>query len=245
MNVIPFKFNASTVRVIDKEGEPWFVAKDVADVLAYSLPSAMTRHLDDDEKGMSTMHTPGGNQELQTINESGLYSAILKSRRPEAKAFKRWVTHEVLPSIRKNGGYIAGQEKDEPSVVLAKAVLMAQSIIETKTAQLDVAKEEIKAMLPKAEAFEKIAASNETLCITNAAKDLQMKPRDLFSWLSMNKWIYRRPGAPGWTAYQDKIQRGFLVHKFTAIERQDGSEKIVDQVRLTTKGVAKLAQALI
>ncbi|WP_038292092.1 BRO-N domain-containing protein, partial [Zooshikella ganghwensis] len=144
MNVIPFKFNTSAVRVINKDGEPWFVAKDVTEVLGYSLPSAMTRHLDDDEKGMSTMHTPGGSQELQTINESGLYSAILKSRRPEAKAFKRWVTHEVLPSIRKNGGYIAGQEKDDPSLMLAKALLMAQSVIETKTVQLEAVKEEIK-----------------------------------------------------------------------------------------------------
>ncbi|MBU2713632.1 phage antirepressor [Zooshikella harenae] len=245
MDIIPFKFNTSAVRVINKEGEPWFVATDVANALGYRDAFNMCRALDDDEKDTHTVSTPGGDQELKAINESGLYSAILKSRRSEAKAFKRWVTHEVLPSIRKNGGYIAGQEKDDPSLVLAKALQVAQSIIETKTAQLDVAKEEIKAVLPKAEAFEKIAGGDESFCITNAAKDLQIKPKDLFSWLSTNKWIYRRPGAPGWTAYQDKIQRGFLVHKFTAIERQDGSEKIVDQVRLTAKGVAKIAHQLV
>jgi len=105
VQLLPFQFEALQVRVIDREGEAWFVASDVATALEYSEPSAMTRHLDDDEKGLSIVQTPGGNQDAIVINESGLYSAVLRSRKPEAKRFKRWVTHVVLPSIRKTGGY--------------------------------------------------------------------------------------------------------------------------------------------
>lgn len=92
------------VRVVDVNGEPWFVAKDVCDCLELDLASG-ARGLDDDEKGLHTMQTPGGMQEMSIISEAGLYSLILRSRKPEAKEFKRWVTHEVLPSIRRAGSY--------------------------------------------------------------------------------------------------------------------------------------------
>lgn len=104
--LIPFDFEGRPVRVVtDVQGEPWFVAADVAQSLDYRMASDMTRSLDDDEKGTQTVRTPSGDQEMLVINESGLYSAILKSRKPEAKRFKRWVTREVLPAIRKTGRY--------------------------------------------------------------------------------------------------------------------------------------------
>lgn len=92
------------VRVVEVNGEPWFVARDVCDCLELDLASG-ARGLDDDEKGLHTMQTPGGQQEMSIVSEAGLYSLILRSRKPEAKAFKRWITHEVLPAIRKTGGY--------------------------------------------------------------------------------------------------------------------------------------------
>ncbi len=104
--LIPFDFEGRPVRVVtDVQGEPWFVAADVAQSLDYRMASDMTRSLDDDEKGTQIVRTPSGDQEMLVINESGLYSAILKSRKPEAKRFKRWVTREVLPAIRKTGRY--------------------------------------------------------------------------------------------------------------------------------------------
>lgn len=106
-NVIPFSFDQHPVRVVELEGQPWFVASDVAEALEYGVASAMTRHLDDDEKGVSIVRTLGGDQELLIISESGLYSAILRSRKASAKRFKKWVTAEVLPSIRKTGRYEA------------------------------------------------------------------------------------------------------------------------------------------
>ena len=99
--------NEYNVRIIDLNGELWFVASDVASALDYRMASDMTRFLDDDEKGTHNLRTPSGSQDLTIINESGLYSAILKSRKPEAKKFKKWVTSEVLPAIRKTGKYEA------------------------------------------------------------------------------------------------------------------------------------------
>ena len=93
------------VRVVDVNCEPWFVAKDVCECLELGNPRTSVALLDDDEKGVHTMDTPGGAQEMSIISEAGLYSLILRSRKPEAKAFKRWVTHDILPSIRKTGGY--------------------------------------------------------------------------------------------------------------------------------------------
>lgn len=106
-NVIPFDFEGQNVRVIERADGPWFVAADVSDVLGYRMASDMTRGLDDDEKGTHILRTLGGDQSLAIINESGLYSSILSSRRPEAKRFKRWVTGEVLPTIRRTGSYNA------------------------------------------------------------------------------------------------------------------------------------------
>ena len=107
MNLSVFSFESREVRTIAIDGAPWFVAEDIATALEYRNAPDMTRNLDDDEKGTQIVRTPGGDQEMTVINESGLYSAILKSRKPEAKRFKKWVTSEVLPSIRKTGSYSA------------------------------------------------------------------------------------------------------------------------------------------
>ncbi|MDD3030691.1 MAG: Bro-N domain-containing protein [Alphaproteobacteria bacterium] len=109
-----FNFNSNEIRVVRGEGgEPWFVAKDVADVLSLGNSNSSVALLDDDEKGIHTVETLGGNQEMTVVNESGLYSLILRSRKPEAKKFKKWVTSEVLPSIRKHGAYMTPATIDE------------------------------------------------------------------------------------------------------------------------------------
>ncbi len=101
-----FAFHDHSVRVIMRDSEPWFVAKDVCDALAYSNSrGALADHLDPDEKGVANADTPGGQQQMQIINESGLYALVLRSRKPEARKFAKWVTGEVLPTIRKTGGY--------------------------------------------------------------------------------------------------------------------------------------------
>ncbi|MCX4027925.1 phage antirepressor KilAC domain-containing protein [Endozoicomonas sp. SM1973] len=237
MNIIPFEFNNSAVRVINKDGEPWFIAKDIAEVLGYAEAYKMTRNLDDDEIAPHIVGTNAGPREFSIINESGLYSAILKSRRPEARIFKKWVTNEVLPTIRKTGSY--GTTQIDWTNTQQVAGILAQSM-----EKIQEQSQQIGAMKPKVEALERIAKSDGGMCITNAAKDLQVRPKDLFSWLSENKWIYRRAGHASWTAYQNKIQQGVLEHKVTVVSRSDGAEKTTEQVRVTPKGLALLAERL-
>lgn len=119
MDLQIFVFNRNrTVRTVDVNGEIWFVAADVCDALTVAHAASSLRNLDSDEKGVHTVHTPGGSQEMTTINESGLYSLILRSRKPEAKAFKRWVTHDVLPAIRRTGQY-GGSPKEQRETAAA------------------------------------------------------------------------------------------------------------------------------
>lgn len=125
------------LRCIEKDGEPWFVGKDVAMALGYSnTRDALSRHVDVEDKGVVNHDTPSGIQKMTIINESGLYSLILSSKLESAKRFKRWVTSEVLPCIRKHGGYIVGQENMPKEVLLAHAVLESQKIIEENAREI-------------------------------------------------------------------------------------------------------------
>ena len=120
-----YDFHGHNVRVIMKDGEPWFVAKDVADVLDVSNPSDQLSLLDDDEKGVDLIETLGGKQKMSIVSESGLYAIIMRSRKPEAKPFRKWVTSEVLPSIRKTGGYVSGKTYDEIKKNAEAAAMLA------------------------------------------------------------------------------------------------------------------------
>jgi prophage antirepressor-like protein len=118
---VEFEFDTTLVRTIAKEGQAWFVAKDVCEILDIDNPSQAVGRLEDDEKGITTIYTPGGPQEALTVNESGLYSLIFTSRKPEAKRFRKWVTSEVLPAIRETGRYVGYSEKDpDPLIVWSK-----------------------------------------------------------------------------------------------------------------------------
>ena len=131
-----FNFNGNDVRIITVNDQPYFVAKDVADVLGYVLTTDMAKMIDDDDRTTHKVHTLGGPQSMIVITESGLYEAIFNSQKPEAKAFKKWVTSEVLPSIRKNGGYIKTNEADTPESILAKAVILAHNVIAENEAKI-------------------------------------------------------------------------------------------------------------
>ena len=137
------------IRTVMINDEPYFVGKDVAEILGYKDSiNALKSHIDEDDKMGWQITTPSrGKQTVNIINESGLYSLILSSKLPQAKAFKRWVTSEVLPSIRKNGGYLAGQENDTPEMIVAKALVVAQNIIKQN-------EQRIAELTPKAEYFD-------------------------------------------------------------------------------------------
>lgn len=180
------------VRTMNIGGEPWFVGKDVAGVLGYSNPNdALKKRVDADDKGVAKCDTLGGAQELTIINESGLYSLVLSSKLPTAKAFKRWITHDVIPSIRKNGGYIAGQESMTAEELMAKALLVAKKTIEEKEAELSRRQVENAIMAPKADYFDELVERNTLTNFRETAKQLGVKQKAFISFLMERKFIYR------------------------------------------------------
>lgn len=124
------------IRALMQNGEPWFIAKDICDALGFEKPADAVRGLDDDEKGTYIMRGTQGNPDKTIISEAGLYSLILRSRKPEAKMFKRWVTHEVLPQIRKTGGYIPVKPEDTDLDIMVKAAQIMQATIERQKVQI-------------------------------------------------------------------------------------------------------------
>lgn len=146
MNEIVKVYKNSPVRIVEKGGEPWFVAKDVCDILALGNPRSSIALLDEDERGVHSMDTPSGKQEMGIISEAGLYSLILRSRKPEAKAFKRWVTHEVLPSIRKTGAYLSpgmSNEQIKALVTTLEEEVYRRIQAENRLAKLEAHAEEL------------------------------------------------------------------------------------------------------
>lgn len=239
--LVPFAFEGAEVRVIDRDGEPWFVAADVCAALDIGNVSMAVSRLDADERGISTTDTPSGAQEMLLVNESGLYSLILTSRKPAAKRFKKWVTSEVLPSIRKTGQY--GSAPIDWSKMLNDPAAL-RGIVLTYTEKVLTLEAEKAELVPKAEALDRIATADGSLCVTDAAKALQVRPKDLFDYLRQNGWIYKRPGSTTYLGYQSKTIAGMVEHKVSTVLRGDGSEVVSEQVRITPKGLAKLATLL-
>ena len=151
---------------VDGNGDPWFVASDVAKSLGYGCAKDMARRLDEDEKGGRSVPTPGGNQTMTVITESGLYNAILGSKLPTAKQFKRWVTHEVLPSIRRRGGYMVAAADETPEQTMARALLIANDALKKKDAR-------IAELEPKGKAFDACMNGNLWYTFTEASRLLR------------------------------------------------------------------------
>ncbi|EEM17491.1 antirepressor [Bacillus pseudomycoides] len=180
------------VRSIKQGEEIYFVAKDVSDILEFRDAYTATRGLDDDEKLLHTIYVAGQNREVTLINESGLYGLILTSRKPQAKAFKKWITSEVLPSIRKDGGYLVTTEEDDEQAIMAKALLLAQRTLERKNVQLKQAEETIKIQVPKVEYTDKVLSTEGYYTATEVAKIFGMRsPQGLYNKLVDKKIIYK------------------------------------------------------
>lgn len=230
-----FNYNGYKVRTIQKDGEPWWVLKDVCEVLGLSSPHKVFERLDDDEKGRNQIPTLGGEQEMTVINESGLYNVILRSDKPEAKPFRKWVTSEVLPSIRKNGGYIANQENLTPEQIVANALIVAQNIISQKDKQ-------IEQMKPKAEFFDAVADSRTAISMNEVSKVLGIKGygrNNLFEFLR-NNGILDRWNVP----YQRYIDCGW----FRVIEQKytrQGEPCVTTKTLVYQKGVDAIRKKIL
>lgn len=181
------------IRTIERDGAPWFVGKDVAEALGYAKPrNAIDTHVDpDDALKQGVTDSMGRTQEMTIINESGLYALVLGSKLPTAKKFKRWVTSEVIPSIRKSGGYIKGQENMTPQELMAAALLMAQKTIEARDVRLAALTVENQIMAPKADYFDDLVDRNLLTNFRETAKEIGAPPKKFVEFLLGKKYIYR------------------------------------------------------
>lgn len=227
------------IRTVTVNDEPWFVGKDVAIALGYrNTKDALSKHVDAEDKlqndGVAICDPMGREQHPVVINESGLYSLILFSKLPSAKEFKRWVTHEVLPAIRKNGGYIAGQEHMNDQEILAKALLVAQRTIESKN-------QVIEQMEPKALFADAVSAGGNTILIGELAKMIRqngvdMGEKRLFAWMRDNGYLIRRNGTDYNMPTQKSIELGLMRVKETVITHSDGHTTVSKTTKITGKG---------
>ena len=235
-DILVFHYKSSEVRTVELNGEPWFVLKDVCAVLGISNHKMTAQRLDADEVSLTDLtDSMGRQQETTVINESGLYNVILRSDKPEAKPFRKWVTSEVLPSIRKTGGYIAGQESMSDSELMAKALLVAKRQIDAKTAQ-------IEEMTPKAVFADAVAASKTSILIGELAKILRqnggedMGQQRLFEWMRNNGFLIRRNATDRNMPTQRAIEQGLMEVKETTICHSDGHTSISKTPKVTGKG---------
>ena len=185
------------VRVITKDGEPWFVGKDVAEVLGYSnTKKAINDHVKENHKLGERIVTSGQRREVIIIDEAGFYSLVLRSKLPSAEAFQEWVTSEVLPAIRKHKMYLtpetAKEAIDDPSVFLAKAMLVANDVIEQQKTKIVEQRQEILKLTPKAEKYDKYMKAEDSYTVSDVAMMNGLSPDKLFNYLRNIGWL-RKP----------------------------------------------------
>lgn len=233
-----FDFKGASLRtLIDKAGEPWFVAKDVCAILEISNPSDALKRLDDDERSRFNLGRQG---ETNIVNEAGLYVLVLGSRKPEAHEFKRWVTHEVLPQIRKTGGYIPTTDVDDDMTILAKAVMIGQRTMEAQKQRIAEQQTRIVELEPKARFADAVAVSDGTCLIGELAKMLRQNGLDigqnrLFEILRQDGYL-GKTGSNRNVPTQKAMDLGLFRIKETAITHSDGHVTINRTAKVTGKG---------
>lgn len=245
--IIPFESpEFGEIRAIEQDGESWFVAKDVCRALEHSNTSQAVARLDDDEKANFKLGFRGG--DTPCVNEAGMYQLVLGSRKPEAKAFKRWITHEVMPAIRKRGGYMATNQDETPEQVMARALLIAKDALDRKTAELEraqadkvlleVANEEMK---PKALFADAVSTSKQSILVGELAKVLKgngvegMGQNRLFAWMRDNGYLMKRGGHRNMPT-QKSMELGLFEVKETSVTHSDGHVTISMTPKVTGKG---------
>lgn len=227
-----FDFKGAPLRTLtDKAGEPWFVAKDVCDILGHSNVSMALDRLDDDERSKFNLGRQG---ETNIVNEAGLYVLVLGSRKPEAHEFQRWVTHEVLPSIRKHGGYMAGQERMTPEQMALASMRWLQSKVDEQAKQLKA--QEGKVLFANA-----VETARTSILVGDFAKILKSNgidigPRRLFAWLREHGWLIKAKGSSWNMPTQKAMDLHLFKVKETTISHSDGHTTINKTPKMTGKG---------
>lgn len=232
--IMNFEFDGNDVRTMQINGEAWFVGKDVATVLGYARTAdAVRKHVDEEDRGVSNLATPSGKQSMTIINESGLYSLIISSKLQSAKRFKRWITSEVLPAIRKHGAYMTDQKIEEILLNPDTIIKLATELKTERECRL-IAEQRVNELTPKATYYDLVLKNKSLVTITQIAKDYGMSGQELNSKLHELKVQYKQ-GAT-WLLYS-KYQRTGWTHSDTVmVKRKDGTQKAVMQTKWTQKG---------
>ena len=220
--------------ILDENKEPWFVGKDVAEILKYSnTRDALSRHVDKEDKADVAIHDGRQNRNQTVINESGLYSLIFSSKMDKAKEFKRWVTSEVLPSIRRDGGYIIANENDTEEDILAKAMLIAEKRIEKLKFESKKKDQIIGELKPKADYVDKILQNKSLIKVSSIAKDYGMSAYQMNKLLHELKIQYKQ--GDQWLLYANIQDKGYTSSETHVYPKKDGTT----DVRLLTKWTQK------
>lgn len=250
------------IRTVEINGEPWFIAADICRYFGVTNRNRAMQAIDDEDKGGTRIDTPGGKQNITIINESGLYSLLfalqptqargvteqyIQERLDRIKRFKHWITHEVIPSIRKNGGYIIGQEDMTDKELLARALLVAQNVIAERDKQIAEQEQQLIEQQPKVDFADHVSATEQVLTMAQMAKiaqsnNIKVGQNTLFAWLRENKILM---SGDQWNIpYQQYLDSGY----FKVVEKvydNDGEQRIYVQTYVTGRGQVWLLNKLM
>ncbi|MED4559925.1 phage antirepressor [Bacillus subtilis] len=236
-----FNYQDQQVRTVVKDGQPWFVAKDVCNVLNHSNHKVAVSRLDEDEVSKVYLtDSLSRNQKTTVVNEAGLYSLILTSNKPEAKQFKRWITHEVIPEIRKTGGYVANDELFIQTY-LPQADEHIKLLFKTTLHTMKEQSKQIETMKPKVIFAEAVESSESSVLVGELAKIIQQNgvdigPNKLFQWLRDNGYLIRKKGESFNLPTQRSMEMGLFEIKKRTVSNLDGSIRTTRTPKVTGKG---------
>lgn len=237
--LVPFDFEQSAIRVVEIDGRPWFAGRDVAAAPGYANDSdALRRHTRGVAKRYPIVDGLGRTQEISIISEADVMRLIVRSRLPAAERFERWVFEEVLPQIARTGRYGPA----DPMAALQDPETL-RGLLLTFSQRAANAERLVAEQAPKVEGFDRIAEARGALCLTDAAKALQVRRCDLITWMQEHTWIHKRTGT-NWLPYQTRIQQGVLTLKVVTRTGADGVDRIFDQMLVTPKGLTRLAELI-
>lgn len=229
-----------SIRTLEINNEPWFVGKDIAVILGYSNPrDALAKHVDDEDKGVAKCDTPGGRQDITVINESGLYSLVLSSKLPTAKKFKRWVTSEVLPAIRKTGGYVNDDEMFVQTY-LPFADEQTKALFRTTLETVRQLNSKIEQDKPKVLFANAVETADTSILVGDLAKIIKQNGVDigqkrLFNWLRENGYLIKSGNSKNMPTQKSMDMKLFEIKERT-ISNPDGSVRITKTTKVTGKG---------
>lgn len=242
MNQLTKVFENQDLTIIEVDGDFQFLLKDVCEILEIGNHRHVKTRLEDDVvSNYPIQDRLGRTQQATFVNEDGLYDVILDSRKPEAKRFRKWITSEVLPSIRKDGGYIATDENDDDESIMAKAILIANKTIDKKNKELELQKQLLDEQRPKVLFAESVEASQTSILVRELAVLLKQNgvdigERRLFDWLRTNGFLVKRFGSDRNTPTQRSMDMGLFEIKETPINHNSGLISISKTTKVTGKG---------